>query len=171
MNSPMTVECTIEIRRLPKGRKQMQEAPPTPRPVVPPGRIPRVSRWMALAIRFEQLLRQGHVGSYAELARLGHVTPARISQILNLLHLAPDIQEALLFLPRTQRGRDPIILRDLQPIAAILDWPRQRAMWSNLTASFTRHLLSGSGGGSDKRSKTTRTQQNTTRYLRYGKNR
>ena len=129
MSFPLTVECTIEIRRLAKGRKRMQEAPPKPRPVVLPGRIPRVSRWMALAIRFERLLREGHVGSYADLARLGHVTPARISQILNLLHLAPDIQEALLFLPRTQRGRDPIILRDLQPIAVYLDWSEQRKSW------------------------------------------
>lgn len=130
MSTPLTIECHVAFRRLAKGRKQMQEAPATPRPVVPPGRVPRVSRWMALALRFERLLREGHIGSYAELARLGHVTHARISQIMNLLHLAPDIQEAILFLPRTQRGRDPIILRDLQPIAAVLDWRKQRQMWA-----------------------------------------
>jgi hypothetical protein len=84
---------------------------------------------MALALRCEQLLREGHVASYAELARLGHVTHARISQIMNLLYLAPDVQEAILFLPRTERGRDPIILRDLQPIAATLDWRDQRERW------------------------------------------
>jgi hypothetical protein len=95
---PLTVECHIEFRRLAKGRKQMQDAPAVPRPVVPPGRVPRVARWMALALRFERLLREGHVGSYAELARLGHVTHARVSQIMNLLYLAPDIQEAILFL-------------------------------------------------------------------------
>ena len=129
MSMPLTVECKIEFRRLAKGRKQMHEAPATPRPVVPPGRVPRVSRWMALAIRFEQLLHEGRITNYAELARLGHVTRARVSQIMNLLNLAPDIQEALLFLPRTERGRDPIILRDLQPIAATLDWRDQRERW------------------------------------------
>lgn len=128
MSTPLTVECQIEFRRLAKGRKQMQDAPATPRPLVPTGRVPRVARWMALALRFEQLLRDGHVASYAELARLGHVTQARVSQIMNLLYLAPDIQEAILFLPRTQHGRDPIILRDLQPLAAQLDWPSQRAL-------------------------------------------
>jgi hypothetical protein len=87
---------------------------------------------MALALRFERLLREGHVVSYAELARLGHVTNARISQIMNLLHLAPDIQEAILFLPRTQRGRDPIILRDLQPLSAKCDWREQRRLWAQL---------------------------------------
>jgi hypothetical protein len=133
MSIPLTVECQIEFHRLAKGRKQMQDAPAVPRPVVPPGRVPRVSRWMALAHRFEQLLREGRVANYAELARLGHVTHARISQIMNLLYLAPDLQEAILFLPRTQRGRDPVILRDLQPIAAKLAWWEQRLLWSRLT--------------------------------------
>ena len=57
---------------------------------------------------------------------------ARVSQIANLLYLAPDIQEALLFLPLTPRGRDPIILADLMPIAASLDWRKQRRLWRQL---------------------------------------
>ena len=69
---------------------------------------------------------------YAQLARLGHVTRARITQIMNLLQLAPEIQEQLLHLPRTVRGRDPIHLRQLQPIAAVLDWHQQRVMWQEL---------------------------------------
>jgi hypothetical protein len=63
---------------------------------------------------------------------LGHVTRARISQILNLINLAPDIQEALLFLPPTRRGRDPILLADVQPIAATFDWRKQRRLWRQL---------------------------------------
>jgi hypothetical protein len=59
---------------------------------------------------------------------LGHVTRARVSQIMSLLCLAPDIQEALLFLPLTPRGRDPIILADLMPIAAAFDWRKQRRL-------------------------------------------
>jgi hypothetical protein len=50
----------------------------------------------ALAIRFERQVRTGMLASYAELAGLGHVTRARVSQIMNLVNLAPDIQEALL---------------------------------------------------------------------------
>jgi hypothetical protein len=45
-----------------------------------------------------------------------------------------DIQEALLFLPRTVRGRDPIHLRQLQPLAAVLDWEQQRHLWRRLQA-------------------------------------
>src|SRR6516162_9914148 len=132
MTDTLTVECQVEFRRLVKGRKQLRETPAVPRPVAPAGRVPRVARWMALALRCEHLLREGHVASYAELARLGHVTHARISQIMNLLNLAPDIQEAILFLPRTERGRDLVLLSDLQPIASILDWQRQRKMWQRL---------------------------------------
>jgi len=93
------------------------------------GRIPRVSKFMALAIRFDGLIRDGKVKDQAELARLGHVSRARLTQIMNLLYLAPDIQEALLNLPTVESGRDTILLRDLQPIAMEVDWERQREMW------------------------------------------
>jgi hypothetical protein len=98
----------------------------------PPDRLARVARLMALALRFEMLLRNREVASYAELARLGHVSCARISQILNLLHLAPDLQEELLFLTRKGRGRDPIHLARLQQIVAQFDWAKQRRLWREL---------------------------------------
>jgi hypothetical protein len=66
---------------------------------------------------------------------LGQVTRARISQIASLLYLAPDIQEALLFLPPTRRGRDALILADLMPIAACMDWRKQRRLWRRLLPS------------------------------------
>jgi hypothetical protein len=90
---------------------------------------------MALALRFETQVRTGVLPSYAEVAALGHVTRARVSQIMNLVNLAPDIQEALLHLPRTERGRDPIILRDLQRIASVIDWRRQRRLWQELATA------------------------------------
>jgi hypothetical protein len=61
--------------------------------------IPRIARLLALAIRFDRLLRAEELRDYAELARLGHVTRARMTQIMKLLNLAPDIQEQILFLP------------------------------------------------------------------------
>jgi hypothetical protein len=68
------------------------------------------------------------------LAALGHVSRARISQILSLINLAPDLQEALLFLPPTLRGRDAILLADLMPIAAAFDWRKQRRLWRRLVS-------------------------------------
>ncbi|MGQ9652085.1 MAG: hypothetical protein ACUVXJ_18450 [Phycisphaerae bacterium] len=84
---------------------------------------------MALAIRFDRLIKAGEITDQADLARLGNVTRARVTQIMNLLQLAPDIQEDILFLPRTVKGRDPIRERHLRPIAAVLDWRKQRRMW------------------------------------------
>ena len=102
--------------------------------VVEPGNVPRVSKIMALAIRFDGLVRRGEIRDYTDLARLGYVTPARMTQIMCLLHLAPDIQEALLFLPRTLEGRDPIREKDLRPIATVRHWNRQCKMWARLVA-------------------------------------
>src|SRR5262249_32149429 len=103
MNSPLTIECTVQINREQRGRKQLTANGEPPRPGPPPGRVPRIARLLALAHRFEGLLRDGAVKDYAELARLGHVTRARITQVMNLLLLAPGIQEAILFLPKTER--------------------------------------------------------------------
>jgi len=128
MSLTMTIEVPIPSarcgqRRRHEGRSGAQAAS------LYSGRVPRVARLMALALRLDALVRSGQIRSYRELAALGHVTRARISQILNLIHLAPDIQEALLFLPPTVRGRDAIILADLLPIAATLDWRKQRRLW------------------------------------------
>jgi len=87
---------------------------------------------MALALRYEQLLRAGTVADYVALANLGQVSRGRITQIMNLMQLAPDIQEQILFLAPVARGRDPIHLHQLQPLATILDWRKQRRMWNVL---------------------------------------
>ena len=91
--------------------------------------VPRISKLMALAIHFERLLRDGEVSDVKELARLCHVTQPRISQILALNMLAPEIQEELLFLPEVTAGRPAVQERMLRPIAAEPDWGRQREMW------------------------------------------
>jgi hypothetical protein len=107
--------------------KTCRQVPPTSA-----GRLPRVSRWMALALHFDTLLRDGALAGQRELARLGQVSAARVSQILNLVHLAPDIQEQLLFLPPVHGGRDPVLLRQLQPLAAMALWEQQRRKWLRL---------------------------------------
>ena len=98
------------------------------------GRVPRLSRLMALAIHFDQLIREGKVADYAELARLGNVTRARVTQIMNLLNLAPQIQEEILCLPETRGGRDPINEHAVRRIPPILDWSVQLHAWSRLKA-------------------------------------
>ena len=128
----LTIERQVHFTRGPRTRKLIRNGP-LPEPVpVPEGTIPRISRLMALALRFDRLIREGEVADQADLARLGNVTRARVTQIMNLLSLAPDIQEAILFLPRTVQGRDPIRERHLRPIAAEPDWGKQRQLWKGL---------------------------------------
>ena len=126
--NPLSIECDVHFNRSGRGRKELGAGAEPPPPAAP-GRVPRAARLLALAHRLERLLRTGVVRDYAELARLGRVTRARVSQVMALLLLAPDIQEQILFLPRIERGRDPIILHDLLPIAATADWRRQRRLW------------------------------------------
>ncbi|MCA9127232.1 MAG: hypothetical protein KDB22_09100 [Planctomycetales bacterium] len=102
--------------------------PPRPRPS---SKLPRISKLMALAIRFDEMLRTGEASDTIELARLGHVTQPRMSQILALNQLAPDIQEALLNLPAT-KGNPEIHEKRLRPISAMLTWDNQRAAWKRI---------------------------------------
>ncbi len=101
------------------------------------GHVPHVSRLLALAIRFEELVRTGAVADYAEIARLGHVSRARLTQIMNLLSLAPDIQEAILFLPPSISGRDAIHERQLRSLVVEPNWQRQRTMWARIKPAGT----------------------------------
>lgn len=101
----------------------------------PEGRVPRVARLMALAIRFDRLLLDGVVGDLTELARLAHVTQPRMTQVMNLLHLAPDIQEELLHLPSIKGGKDMVTERDLRPITRIRNWQTQKHAWTTLHLS------------------------------------
>ena len=134
MNATATIRtCPLPLRRRrPASRPHQPPGAIPPPPAVPPGRVPRVARLLALARRCEQLGAAGVIANYAALAELGHVSRARVTQIMNLLLLAPDLQETLLFLPRTERGRDPIHLRQLQPLTRITDWAEQRKRWQAL---------------------------------------
>jgi hypothetical protein len=87
--------------------------------------VPRIARLLALAMRFDRLLRAEEFRDYAELARLGRVTRARMTQIMKLLDLAPDIQEQILFLPIVKGHNE----RNLRPIVNRVDWQEQRRMF------------------------------------------
>jgi hypothetical protein len=101
------------------GRPKKSAVPPTPR-------IPRITRLMALAIRFQEMINRGEVKDYADLARLGFVTRARVTQIMNLTLLAPDIQESIL--GSNQSPNESAIRR----VALIALWQDQRKTISSI---------------------------------------
>jgi hypothetical protein len=132
MTRGLTVTKQVSFRTANRGRKVIEEGVATKAPDL--GSMPRISRLMALAIHMDELIRQGEVADYAELSRLAHVTRARVTQIMILLNLAPEIQEELLRLPRSRGGRDPIREKMVRPIAAVPDWRKQRVMWRECKA-------------------------------------
>ena len=110
MNTSTVIRGTLPLRRRGSAPEHdPMSATETTKASSP--RIPRIARLVALARHIDDLVRSGALGSYAAAARLSHVSRARMSQILALLHLAPDLQEQLLFLQRPARGRAAPVLR------------------------------------------------------------
>jgi hypothetical protein len=145
MKKGITIQCKVQFAKGKCGRKRMKMATPgRSAPTVPVGRVPRISRLMALAIRFDELIRGGEVTDYAELARLGHVTRARVTQIMNLLNLAPDIQEHLLFLPPVTQGRDPVKEWQVRPTTSATSWHTQRESWKKLNNTIKIQVCNAS---------------------------
>jgi hypothetical protein len=103
------------------------------------GRLPRVTQVMALAIQLEDMLRRGEAKDYADLARLSCVCRERLSQIVRLNYLGPDIQVELLYLPPTPAGRYPISETALRKIASLPSWADQRREWVTLKRQRRLH--------------------------------
>ena len=123
----MKTQHEVYFTRGPCGHRELKTGEPPPANF---GRLQRVTKLMASAIRFDQLIRDGVVEDQGEIACFGHVTPARLSQIMGMLSLAPDIQEAILMLPRVDEGRDTVTERDVRRVMRSLDWGVQRGRCS-----------------------------------------
>jgi hypothetical protein len=87
---------------------------------------------LALAIQFQNMIQRGEARDYADLARLGCITRERMSQIMELIWLAPDLQQEILEFPPNKTGRFPISEVAARRVAERLDWEEQREAWRNL---------------------------------------
>lgn len=120
----------VEITIMPaKGRRSGKRREPAALPVAEPQAIPRLTRLLALAIKFQTMVERGEVRDYADLARLGYVTRARTTQIMNLLYLAPDIQEEILCVDGQSINNAHMTERNIRVIIKIVSWARQRQAW------------------------------------------
>lgn len=129
--APRTATYRVHFRTGARGQRRLREgAPPSP----PPTRegVPRIAKLMALAIHFDKLIREGVVADYADIARLGGVSRARVSQVMDLLTLAPDIQERILGLPHSCVERNECSERRLRGTLRECDWEQQRRLCSRL---------------------------------------
>ncbi len=115
----------------PRPSRRLQKPTLCSQPIGPP--LARITRLMALAIRLGRRIEREDLDC-SELARCGHVSRTRLTQILNLLSLAPDIQERLLFLPAAAKGGDAISEKKIRSLAAEYDWEQQRCAFERLLA-------------------------------------
>ncbi len=69
------------------------------------------------------------IKNQSELAHYAQVTTARMTHITWLVNLAPNIQEAILFLPRVESGPDTVKEIKVWRIARVINWGVQRGMW------------------------------------------
>ena len=123
--SRIALECDVTFGQRVHGNRKSPSSPPPERPK----RIPSVSRTLALAIHLDRLAQSGETRTYADLARLGEISRARVSQIMGLANLAPDIQGEILSIPAAPWGSGIITEQEVRPVAAVLDWEEQRKIW------------------------------------------
>ena len=134
MQEPITVKSLSKIpfQTTTGGHGRKQIAGPKPKKSSAPAKLPHITKLMALAIRLEHLLATGQVKDQAEIARAGGISRARVTQIINLTNLAPDIHEAVLNLEPTTAPVPRFRERDVRTIAIRPNWETQRVLWKRL---------------------------------------
>ncbi|MCC6366319.1 MAG: hypothetical protein IT165_22610 [Bryobacterales bacterium] len=126
-----------EISRRPK------KSTPAGQPAPKRGRFPRITQVVALALQFQEMIDSREIRGHTDLARLGCVSRERISQIMMLTWLAPDIQEEILRLPQSPGGRFHVGEAMLRPIARLPLWDDQRERWCDVIASASSGMMKG----------------------------
>ena len=128
--SELTVKSNVHFGTGRRSKKELRQGAPKRSPTS--AKVPRVARLMGLAIKFEQMVRDAEVKDYAEIARLGHVSRARMTQVMNLLNLAPDIQEHLLCHSISEAGKRLVTERAIRMIVKQPSWQQQHLGWRRL---------------------------------------
>lgn len=136
MNSPATQDANNTAPTLTfdvhfERKKRRKEAVHGKRTATEPGRevYPRQVRLLALAHHLERQLQRGIFRDYADIAALAGISRARVTQIMSLLYLAPNIQEQMLLNPEVARGWTD---RDVQRMVKEVEWGRQSEVWRRL---------------------------------------
>lgn len=118
------------FRRLAEG--ELAEEEPVRRPAV-------VAVQLALALEWDRALTSGQLASRQAIAQETGLTRARITQLIDLTLLAPDIQEQVLFLEAVD-GAEPLGEHTLRAVLHAGTWDKQRAAWRALTAQHPENM-------------------------------
>jgi hypothetical protein len=115
------------------GKQKARKPPAKPKNIT--RKIPRISKLLALAHHLQDLIEKGIIRDYADIARLAGLSRARVTQILNLTLLAPQIQEEIIFAAAIKPGPDYMKEHTLRMILKTSLWEEQLKIWGKLKAS------------------------------------
>jgi hypothetical protein len=121
------------LHRVQRGHGRDFVAQP-PRAVAPVVRPARVAVMLALAHKIAAAIDAGQLDDQADAARRLDLTRARVTQLLALLALAPDLQEQVLFLESVD-GIEPLTERALRRASRTWSWEAQRVVYRSLMAT------------------------------------
>jgi hypothetical protein len=124
------IQAEFETYRAARGQNRIGPPRTAKRLLIP--KVPHITKLMALAIRLDHLLESRQIKDQAELARTACITRARVTQILNLTNLAPDIQRAILDLEPSMDPLRSLREGEVRQIAIITNWDKQRQSWKSL---------------------------------------
>jgi len=119
------ISGTLHRVRRSHAKEFAAEPPVVPEPVRRPA---RVAIALALAHKIEDAIQRGVARDRADVARRLGLTRARVTQLMDLTLLAPDIQAAVLAL-ETVDGVEPLSERQVRAAAHAGRWTLQRASW------------------------------------------
>ena len=129
----MSKVITGALYRVQRGHGKRFSTEPPPGPVRKPA---RVAVMLALAHKIQEAIAQGKVRDQADVARRLGFTRARITHLLDLTLLAPDVQEQVLFLEAVD-GLQPMSERALRTVAHARTWREQLRRWSEILETMS----------------------------------
>jgi hypothetical protein len=135
---PLRVEFQVHFRTGRHGRKHLRKGPIEKDPGRPGEDVPRLARLLALAHRWNRLIEEGVVANHAEIARVMGLSRARVTQITDLLYLAPGIQEEILLPRNREKFALDVPERAMRPIIRLTEWNDQRRLWEKTVWSIDR---------------------------------
>ena len=118
---PGTQVVTGELHRVRHGHGKRFSAEPPPGPSRRPA---RVALTLALAHMIQKAIDRGEIRDQADAAQKLDLTRARLTQIMNLTLLSPQLQEQILFLEAID-GIEPFSERGVRGVVRLVRWVEQ----------------------------------------------
>ena len=139
------IEFQVHLATGSHGRKRLKKGARARAPQSLDQDLPRLTRLLALAHRWDRLISEGVVANRAEIAKIMGLSRARVTQIMDLLYLAPEIQEEILLYQDEGQQILDVPERAIRHITRIPSWFEQRDLWRRSRMAGSRGFHHGPG--------------------------